>query len=154
MSEYLVLRHNSRMAGAAMEQRRKDATSERQQLIQTLQKSLEDIDKDRKRCEEMTATEYEKKTKAYREQVVAAESELSLLSSRVFMYEVKKKQVLRKLKKEIRRVDKKYEELQLKRAEDLVRIEQDLGGLRALVRKAEDTVYIRGLISDDDRSYS
>ena len=63
-------------------------------------------------------------SQAYRGQVVAAESELSLLSSRVFMYEVKKKQVLRKLQKEIRRVDKKYEELQLKRAEDLVRIER------------------------------
>ena len=63
-------------------------------------------------------------SQAYREEVVARESELSLLSSRVLMYEVKKKQLLSKLKKEIRRVDKKHDALQLKRAEDLVRIEQ------------------------------
>ena len=61
---------------------------------------------------------------AFREQVVAAESELSLISSRVCMYERKKKQLLSKLQKEIRRVDKKYEVLHSKRMADVVRIEE------------------------------
>ena len=40
MSEYLVLRHNSRMAAAAMDHRRKDGAAESQQLTHTLQKVL------------------------------------------------------------------------------------------------------------------
>mmetsp|Transcript_15640 Transcript_15640/g.22928 ORF Transcript_15640/g.22928 Transcript_15640/m.22928 type:complete len:419 (+) Transcript_15640:26-1282(+) len=140
MGQYLVLRHNSRVACALLQHSKDSAAEERRSLAASLSQAQQAADSERRQCEQVTAAEYGTRTEELRSQVVACEQRLALLTARHTVTTARNRQQLKSLKKQIRQVDGLHDSLQRRRAADSQRIQQELSTLRAQVRQAEEAV--------------
>jgi len=135
--DYLVLRHNARVAQEVLLRSQKEAANARRDLQSKLDKLVEEATMQRERIETVSNEELRLQTDSIRSQVILKERELSELETRTHSYTTARKDATRKLKKELKRYNAKYDDLQEKRKADLKRMNDELRGLRSLIGECE-----------------
>ena len=137
--DYLVLRHNCKVAKEIL-QRSKNAAHKEREL---LQQSLDDVNEQTKvhleRQEHACEEERKKLTATLRQTVLKKEREMEILRQITYAKKIEKKDATRKYKKAIKEYSEKYDELQIKRRREVRHITETLQQLRSRVHLFERT---------------
>jgi hypothetical protein len=137
MSDYLILRHNARVAREILHRSQKDATSAREDLERRLDQIVQEASLQRDKMSAASMAEINLITDDIRQTVLTKESELESMEKRVDIAKRQSSFEIRSLKKEIKLYNKKYKELQKQRANDHGSIREELTKLRDLIAAAE-----------------
>lgn len=135
--EYLVLRHNARVAKEVLSRNQNDATKAREELQGCLDSIIYEAAAQRERMEKNSTTELKFLTEDLRSDVVRKENELEDLTTRVKLLKNKQKKEISTLKTELKMYNRKYKLLQRKRKADLSMISSELSNLRDMVATVE-----------------
>lgn len=136
-SEYLVLRHNSKVAKEVLSRSKNDAALARVELQKCLDTIISDAKVHRSKMESLAEVELANTAESMRAEVVQKEGALEQITERV--QKLKKERVgrLKSLKNDIRAYDKKYNDLQKKRKRDIKTISAELKRLRDMITGVE-----------------
>jgi hypothetical protein len=135
--EYLVLRHNARVAKEVLARSQNDAAQARAELQSCLDGITTEAATQREKMEKNATAELKFLTEDLRADVIRKEIELENAAMRVKMLKSRQKKEESTLKKELRAYKKKYSELQRRRKADLAIIHTELTGLRSMIQREE-----------------
>lgn len=135
--EYLVLRHNARVAKEVLTRSQNDATQARAELQGCLDSILAEAAGQREKMEKHAAAELQFMTEDLRGEVIRKEQDLESAVQRVKLLKSRQKKEVSALRKELRLYIKKYRSLQSQRREDISIVQAELGGLRGMIERAE-----------------
>lgn len=137
MSEYLILRHNSRVAQERLTKRKNDSETERGRMQEQFDEFLAKIAHERDRADSSSREELQLIINESRKHLLNRESQLEEEERRISEKEVKVKTDLRSLREELRAVNRKYDDLQQKRVHELRDMNEDVKKLREMITKVE-----------------
>ena len=139
--EYLLLRHNARVAKEVLVRNQNEASMARKILQEKLEKLVEEAARQRERME--TAAEAEKKimTDDIRSEVIRKEQEVNHLRTRIELLDSSRKSTYFEIKRDLRKYEKKYDALQEKRQSEITDLAAELKMLRDMVAKVEVVLY-------------
>lgn len=139
--EYLLLRHNARVAKEILVRNQNEATLARKILQEKLDSLVEEAATQRERMETAAAAELKIMTDDIRSDVIRKENEANHLRTRIQMLDSSRKTTCRELKRDTRKYSKKYEELQVKRKKEITELGSELKMLRDMVQRVEVELY-------------
>jgi len=147
--EYLLLRHNARVAKEVLVRNQNEASMARKILQEKLERLVEEAAGQRERME--TAAEAEKKimTDDIRSEVIRKEQEVNHLRTRIELLDSSRKSTYFELKRDLRKYERKYDELSRKRQGEITDLAAELKMLRDMVSRVEVALY-RDKIHDDE----
>jgi hypothetical protein len=140
VKEYLILRHNANVAKQILSRSQNEAASARIELQKCVDHITNEASGHRKRIEQATSVELKMMTSDLRTQVVEKERILEELTKVV--YEVNRSKSLNfdEIHGEIRKWEKKYEELEGKRVEDIRSAMHEVRHLRKTITSLEKKI--------------
>ena len=136
-SDYLVLRHNARVARDILLTGKQEAAASRKALQERVDKLVEEAMMQRDRMEKASAAELKLLTNDIRNDVIQKEQELEKCSEVVEMMKIQRSRACKDIKREIRLNVKKFNDLQEKRRIDLKTIGEEMKYLRELISQME-----------------
>ena len=138
---YLVLRHNSRMATEILTKSKNDIAMQRKQLREHYQQLLLDIEKQQLEDEERLKDELEIQIRRQRSEVMKYESELELKWNENEEIREQKHKSIKEMKSAIKTYNSQYNALQERRKQELINVQGQLTRLREELSVAEEAVY-------------
>jgi uncharacterized protein YxjI len=139
--EYLLLRHNARVAREVLVRNQNEAAMARKILQEKLERLVDEAAAQRERMEGAAATELKIMTDDIRSEVIRKESEVNQLRTRIELLDTSRKATHRELKRDLRRFEKKYDELNTKRCNEVLELAAELKMLRDMVARVEQELY-------------
>lgn len=136
-SEYLVLRHNARVAKEILLRSQNEAHLLREQLQKRLESMSAEAEVQHQRIEESSKQEIKVLTRDLRAAVMEKEAEYEATYARVKRLSKEKADDFKHVRSEIKRYDKKYNDLQRSRKKDIRTVTAELQRLRNLISEAE-----------------
>lgn len=137
MGDYLVLRHNAKVARDVLLKGQKEANLTRLNLKQRLDKLVEEAAMQRERMEKAAASELKVLTNDIRDEVISKERELEEIINSKEEYKNCRKYTSIDIKKDIKKYTHKYNLLQDKRRSDISSVGKELNKLREFVLSIE-----------------
>ena len=138
LGEYLVLRHNAKVARDILARNQKKNQDERQQLQDRLDQLIVESDAQKEKMEKITASELKVLTNDIRTKVILKEREFEEITARLEEAKAKRKSVCSDLKHNLRKYERKFDKLQIKRQRDLKEINGELKSLRDMIANLEE----------------
>jgi hypothetical protein len=135
--EYLILRHNARVAKEVLTRSQNDAAQARAELQGCLDGILCEAGAQREKMEKNAVAELKFMTEDLRGEVIRKEQDLENATMRVKVLKSRQKKEVSTLKKELRLYNKKYATLQRKRRADIVAVTAELKLLRGAIGRVE-----------------
>lgn len=135
--EYLVLRHNARVAKEVLTRSQNDAAKARTELQSCLDSIVHEAAVQREKMEKNSTSELSFLTEDLRSEVVRREAEVETLTQRVQLLKSTQKKEASQLKKDLRVYTLKYKSLQKKRKGELRVIQSELSHLREMIGSVE-----------------
>lgn len=137
MSDYLILRHNSKVAKEMLLRSQSDAMNARKELEIRLDQLKYDAEREREKMTATTGAEIKAMVGNIRSQVVEKEMEYEEVKIRVRLARRVSSLEVKRLKKEIRKCKVSYNELEEIRVSDYFKINDELRRLRGMIAEAE-----------------
>jgi hypothetical protein len=138
---YLVLRHNSRMATEILTKSRNDISMQRKQLRDQHQHLLQEVETKKHEDEENRKKELEIQIRRQRSEVMKYESELELKWNENEDIRDQQNKSIKDIKLSIKTYDAQYNALQVRRRKELINVQSQLTRLREELSVAEEAVY-------------
>ena len=135
--EYLVLRHNARVAKEVLLRSQNEAAMARKLLKEKLDRLVEEAAIQRDKMEAGAIAELKVMTDDVRSAVIKKESEVNELRRTITNLETSRKQTSRMMRKAIELYNKKYIALTRRRERDVDRMRKELSDLRNMVGRVE-----------------
>jgi hypothetical protein len=135
--EYLILRHNARVAKEVLVRSQNEASQARQVLQNCLEDIVREAESQREKMEKISNSELKYLTDDLRSQVVRKEQEFQEMTVKVKMLKRKQKKEVSELREELKVNNRKYKKLQSKRKQELQVVQGELGNLRSLIAGIE-----------------
>eukprot|EP01038_Epipyxis_sp_PR26KG_P011615 gene11615-15553_t len=135
--EYLIMRHNARVAKEILTRSQNNAAFERSKLQNNYNEMIENVVNHKNRMETTSETELEILTNGLRLEVISKERELDELLNKSAVKKMKRKEKIRNLRAEIQYFTNKYDELQEKRRVDIISVSNELKGLKEMIADVE-----------------
>ena len=135
--DYLVLRHNAKVATEVLQRSENDAHRQREELQKSLEALTAETALHLERMEHGCREEIKKLTNSVREQVIKKERELEDLRQRDSAARMDDRAACKKYRRGIIEFEGRYEELQNKRRKDIRAITEVLRNLKAALQRAE-----------------
>jgi uncharacterized protein YxjI len=110
-------------------------------LQEKLERLVDEAAAQRERMEGAAATELKIMTDDIRSEVIRKESEVNQLRTRIELLDTSRKATHRELKRDLRRFEKKYDELNTKRCNEVLELAAELKMLRDMVARVEQELY-------------
>ena len=146
--EYLLLRHNARVAKEVLVRNQNEAALARKILQEKLEKLVEEAAAQRERMETAAAAELKIMTDDIRSEVIRKESEVNHLRTRIELLDSSRKSTFSELKRDLRKYERKYDELSVKRQSEITDLAAELKSMREMVQRVETVLYNEKV--DDD----
>lgn len=146
--EYLILRHNARVAKEVLSRSQNDATKARQELQGCLDSIIREAAMQRDKMEKNSSSELKYLTEDLRSDVVRKEIELEDITERVKQLKSQQKKEMSTLRKELKLYNRKYKLFQRQRRTDLGVINSELKNLRDMVAAVEHRLSEVGISAD------
>ena len=138
---YLVLRHNSRVATEILTKSRNDIAMHRNQLRDRQQRLLQEVEIKKHADDENRKKELEIQIRRQRSEVMKYESELELKWNENEDIREQQNKNIKNIKLSIKTYDIQYNALQVRRRKELLTVQGQLTRLREELSAAEATVY-------------
>jgi hypothetical protein len=138
---YLVLRHNSRMATAVLTKSRNEIALQRKKLRENYKQLELEVEAKKLQDEESRKTELEIQIRRQRSEVMKYESELELKWNENEDIREQQNKSIKDIKLAIKTYDAQYKDLQIRRRKELVTVQGQLTRLREELSVAEEAVY-------------
>lgn len=138
---YLVLRHNSKIATEMITKSKNDIAYQRDELRRRHQMLLEDVEKRIQDDEESRKKELEIQLRRQRSEVMKYESELELKWNENENFREQQNKTIKNIKNSIKTYDRQYNALQVRRRKELMTVQGQLSNLREELNHAEEAVY-------------
>lgn len=135
--EYLILRHNARVAKEVLSRSQNDAAQARAELQGCLDGILAEAGAQREKMEKHAAAELKFMTEDLRADVIRKEIELESAALRVKHLKSRQRKEVSALKKELRVYNKKYQTLQRRRRVEITAVQGELRELRESISRVE-----------------
>lgn len=147
--EYLLLRHNARVAKEVLVRNQNEASLARKILQEKLEKLVEEAAMQRERMETAAAAELKIMTDDIRSQVIQKEMDVNHMRARIERLDATRKSTYREVRRDLRKYEKLYDELQGKRQKEITELGAELKMLRDMISKVEFELY-RGKDCDQE----
>ena len=138
--EYLVLRHNARVAKEVLQRSQNEAQLARKMLQDKLERLTEEADGQRERMEAAALAELKIMTEDIRNSVIRKETEVNEMRRHIELLKSSRKQSSRDLRKAIKSYDAKRLGLEKKRKVEVEAIKGELQGLRDMCTDLENNI--------------
>ena len=138
--EYLVLRHNARVAKEVLQRSQNEAQLARKMLQEKLQKLTEEAAGQRERMEKAAVAELKIMTEDIRNSVIRKEAEVNEIRRHIELLKSSRKQSSRDLRKAVKSYDTKRLNLEKKRKVEVSAIKEELQGLRDMCNEVENSI--------------
>lgn len=135
--EYLLLRHNARVAKEVLVRNQNEASLARKILQERLERLVEEAATQRERMETAAAAELKIMTDDIRAQVIQKEMDANHLRARIENLDASRRSSHRELRRDLRVYEKKYDALQRKRQVEVSELGAELKMLRGMIAKVE-----------------
>jgi len=135
--DYLVLRHNAKVAAEILQRSENDAHRHREELQRSLEAVVSETAVHMERMEHGCREEVKKLTGSVRENVIRRERELEDLRQRTYAREIENKETNRKYRRLVKEYGGMYDDLQDKRRKDIRAITDVLRDLKSGLGRAE-----------------
>jgi hypothetical protein len=142
-SDYLVLRHNSRVAERVLSERRQAAIIAREELQSNLDELLKDASRRRAEVEDALRAEQSRLLQEARENLMRKESEVDNLAADVRARSKTVKQDRRSIRASIREFEHMYRRLERRRAREVRQVGGELKRFREMIAEVELSLAIR-----------
>mmetsp|Transcript_8470 Transcript_8470/g.14052 ORF Transcript_8470/g.14052 Transcript_8470/m.14052 type:complete len:388 (-) Transcript_8470:18-1181(-) len=143
--EYLILRHNARVAKEVLVRGQNDATQARKELQQCLDTIVEEAQSQREKMERNATSELKYLTEDLRAEVIKKEREVESRSVLVKHLVQHQKKEVSTLRKECNAFTKRYNKLQNTRRAELGVVQVELKNLRDKIAEMEDQLATVGV---------
>jgi hypothetical protein len=148
-ADYLVLRHNARVAKEVLVRKQNESQIEREELQRHMEQMMVDADVQRQRMEASANDELRILTNDVRCELMKNESELRIAIREEGQRQEKKKQTNSRLKKEIKRYQYQYDHFQNTKKVEIRSVLDEIEKLRALMHDVKRQ-YVAWQIGDKD----
>ena len=135
--EYLILRHNARVAKEVLTRSQNDAAKARTELQGCLDSIIHEAAVQREKMEKNSSAELTFLTADLRGEVIRKEAEAEALALRVRLLKSRQKKEVSTLKKELQTYTAKYKNLSKKRRSELKVVHSELKHLREMIDSVE-----------------
>jgi len=135
--EYLILRHNARVAKEVLTRSQNDAAKARGELQQCLDSIVHEAAVQREKMEKNSASELSFLTEDLRSDVIRKEAEVETRTQKVQRLKSRQKKEVSTLKKELRVYTAKHKTLVKKRRAELKVVRDELAHLREMIASVE-----------------
>jgi len=135
--EYLILRHNARVAKEVLLRSQNEAALARRLLQEKLDRLIDEASTQREKMEAGAIAELKVMTDDIRNTVLKKEAEVNDSRRTIAQMEASRKHTAKTMKAAIKSYDKKYDMLSNKRAVDVSRIQGELASLRGMIGRVE-----------------
>lgn len=132
-ADYLVLRHNARVAKEVLVRKQNESQVEREELQRHMEQMMVDADMQRQRMEANANDELRILTNDVRSELMKNESELRIAIKEESVRQEKKKQTNNRLKKEIKRYQYQYDHFENTKKVEIRSVLDEIENLRALM---------------------
>ena len=138
--EYLVLRHNARVAKEVLQRSQNEAQLGRKLLQEKLEKLTEEAAGQRERMEAAALAELKIMTEDIRNNVIRKENEVNDVRRHIELLKSSQKQSNRDLRKAVKVYDTKRLNLEKRRKSEITVIKEELQGLRNMCTSLENII--------------
>jgi len=145
--EYLVLRHNARVAKELLLRNQNEAAMARRVLQEQLDRLVEESVLQRDRMEVAAQAELKIMTDDIRSAVIQKEMEVNELRRQLEAMDSSRKISTQQMRKELKKYEKKYDALQRKRQHDFKSIQDELRSMREEISRVERELCTEEVIS-------
>jgi hypothetical protein len=135
--EYLVLRHNARVAKEVLLRSQNDAAMQRKLLQEKLDRLVEEAALQRSKMEAGALAELKVMTDDVRNLVIKKEAEVNDTRRAIHQIESARKATTKSMRKSIANYNSKYESLSRQRTSDVEDMKKELTDLRAMIARVE-----------------
>ena len=135
--EYLVLRHNTRVAKEVLLRSQNEAALARKLLQEKLDRLVEEAAVQREKMEAGAIAELKVMTDDIRNSVIKKESEVGDLRRSIAQLEASRAFASKKMRKSIKTYNEKYEALSKKREGEVKQLQSELANLRGMIHRVE-----------------
>lgn len=135
--EYLLLRHNARVAKEVLVRNQNEASLARRILQERLERLVEEAATQRERMETAAAAELKIMTDDIRAQVIQKEMDANHLRARIDLLDASRRSTHRELRRDLRLYEKKFDALQRRRQVEVSELGAELKMLRGMIARVE-----------------